>query len=88
MLIVVTKKNFKKIKLPNLTKSLIGNYHYGLNIEHAKLVLEKGLIVSSLLGDISTATKQAAWREEDPAGFFVHVSKSNLNNLERDLKEI
>ena len=35
--------------LPHLTKVLIGNYHYGLNIEHAKSVLEKGLIVNSLL---------------------------------------
>ena len=49
--------------LPHLTKRLIGNYHYGLNIEHAKPVLEKGLIVNSLLGDIPTATKQAAGRE-------------------------
>ena len=80
-------KNFKKTKLPHLTKGLIGNYHYGLNIEHAKPVLEKGLIVNSLLGDIPTATKQAAGREGGPAGFLVHVSKSNLNNLERALKK-
>ena len=52
-----------KTKLPHFTKGLIGNYHYGFNIEHAKLVLEKGLIVNSLLGDIPTATKQAAGRE-------------------------
>ena len=51
-------------------------------------MLEKGLIVNSLLGDIPTATKQAAGREEGPAGFFVHVSKSNLNNLERALKNL
>ena len=50
-------------------------------------MLEKDLIVNSLLGDIPTATKQAAGREEDPAGFFVHVSKSNLNNLERAIKK-
>ena len=50
-------------------------------------MLEKGLIVNSLLGDIPTATEQAAGREEGPAGFFVHVSKSNLNNLERALKK-
>ena len=48
---------------------------------------EKGLIVNSLLGDIPTATKQAAGREWGPAGFLVHVSKSNLNNFERVLKK-
>ena len=30
---------------------------------------------------------QAAGREWGPAGFLVHVSKSNLNNLERALKK-
>ena len=40
-------KNIKKTKLPHLIKGLIGNYHYGLNIEHAKAVLEKGMIVNS-----------------------------------------
>ena len=45
-------KTLRKQKLPHLTKGLIGNYHYGFNIEHAKSVLEKGLIVNSLLGDI------------------------------------
>ena len=50
-------------------------------------MLEKGLIVNSLLGDIPTATKQAAGREGVPSGFLVHVSKSNLNNLERALKK-
>ena len=59
-----------------------------LNIEHAKSVLEKGLIVNSLLRDISTATKHAAGWEGDHAGFLVHVSMSNLNNLERALKKI
>ena len=58
-----------------------------LNIEHAKSVFEKGLIVNSLLGDIPTATKQTAGREKGPTGFFLHVSKSNLNNLERALKK-
>ena len=72
-------KYIKKTKLFNLTNDLIGNYSCGLNIEHAKPVLEKGLIVNSLLGDIPTATKQAAGREGSPAGFIVHVSKSNLN---------
>ena len=43
--------------------------------------------MNSFLGDISTATKQAAGREGDPVGFIVHVSKSNLNNLERALKK-
>ena len=56
----MSMKNFKKTKLPHLTKSLFGNCHYGLNIEHAKSVLEKGLIINSLLGDIPTITKQAA----------------------------
>ena len=50
-------------------------------------MLEKGLKVNSLLGDIPTATKQEAGREGSPAGFLVHVSKSNLNNLERVLKK-
>ena len=59
----------------------------GFNIEHAKLVLEKCLIANSLLGDIKTVTKQAAGRETDPAGFLVHVSKTNLNNLKRALKK-
>ena len=49
-------------------------------------MFEKGLIVSSLLGDIQTATKQAAGREGGPAGFFVHVSKSNLKKLRKILK--
>ena len=55
----MTMKILKKTKLPQLTKGLIGNYYYGFNIEHAKPLLEKGLIVNSLLGDIPTATKQA-----------------------------
>ena len=42
-------------------------------------MLEKGLIVNSLLGDIPTAIKQAAGRKKkDSTGFLVHVSKSNL----------
>ena len=52
-----------------------------------KPVLEKNLIVNSFLGDMPTATKQAAGWEGGPAGFLVHVSKSNLNNLERALKK-
>ena len=56
----MTMKNFKKTKFPHLTKGLIGNYHYELNIEHAKPVLEIVLIVNSFLGVIPTATKQAA----------------------------
>ena len=43
------------------------------------------MIVNSLLGDIPTATKQAAGKDVGPAGFRVHVSKSNLNNLVRAL---
>ena len=54
---------------------------------HAKFVLEKSLIVNSLLRDITTATKQTAGSEGGPADFLVHVSKSNLNNLERALKK-
>ena len=43
--------------------------------------------MNSLLGDIPTAIKQAAGCEGGPAGFLVHVSKSNVNNLERVLKK-
>ena len=50
-------------------------------------MFEKRLIVNSLLGDIPTATKQAAGREGGPTGFLVHVFKSNLNNIERALKK-
>ena len=50
-------------------------------------MLEKGLIVNSLLGDIPTVTKQAAGREGGLAGFIVHVSKSNSNKLERALNK-
>ena len=55
---------FQKTKFTQLTKGIIGNYHYGLNIEHDKPVSEKGLIVKSLLGDIPTDTKQAAGMKE------------------------
>ena len=51
-------------------------------------MLEKGLIVNSLLREIPTATKQSAVMEGDPAGFLVNISKSNLNNLERALKKL
>ena len=74
----MTMKNINKTKSPHLKKGLIGNYHYGLNIQYAIPVLEKGLIVNSLLGDIPTATNQAAGREGVPAGFLVHLSNSNL----------
>ena len=50
-------------------------------------MLEKVLIVNSLLGDIPAATKQAEGRKRGSAGFLVYVSKSNLNNLERALKK-
>ena len=79
----MTMKKLKKTKLHHITKGLIGKYHYLFDIEHTKNILEKGLIVNSLLGDIPTATKQAAGREGGPAGFLVHVSNSKLNNLER-----
>ena len=67
----MTMKKLKKTKLPDPTKDLFGNYHYRLNIEHANPVLEKGLIVNSLLGDIPTATKQAAGWGGDLAGFLI-----------------
>ena len=51
-------------------------------------MLEKGLIVNSLLGDVPTATNQTFGREGGLVGFLVHVSKSNLNNLERALKNL
>ena len=84
----MTMKNIKKTILPIFSKDLIGNYNYGFNIEHSKPVLEKGLIVNSLLRDIPTATKQAAGIEGDPAGFLANIYKSNLNNLERALKKL
>ena len=64
--------NTLKDKASSLTKGLICNYHCGFNIEQAKPVIEKGLILNSLLGDILTATKQAARKEGGPAGFIVH----------------
>ena len=66
----MSMKILKETNLPHHTIGLISNYQYGLNIDHAKLVLEKGLIVNSLLGDISTAIKQLAGMERDPAGFM------------------
>ena len=50
-------------------------------------MIEKFLIVNSLLRDIPTATKQAAGRKRGPSGFIVHVSKSILNNVKRALKK-
>ena len=50
-------------------------------------MLEKCLIVNSWLGDIPNASKQAERREMCPVGFLVHVSKSNINNIERALKK-
>ena len=87
LIVQMTMKKIKKTKIPHITMYLIGNYHYGFNIEHAKSVFEKGLIVNSLLGDITTAFNQAERREGGPAGFLVYVSKSNLNNFERALKK-
>ena len=52
----MTMKNFKETKLPHLTKGLIGNNHYGLNIEQVKPVREM-LILNLLLGNTPTATK-------------------------------
>ena len=74
----MTIKKLKKTKLPHLTKGLIGNYHCEFNIKHAITMLEKSKLVNSLLGDIPTATKQAAGREGGPAGFLVRESKSNF----------
>ena len=50
-------------------------------------MLEKGLIVNSLLGEYQLTLSIQKGREGDLAGFLVHVSKSNLNNLERALKK-
>ena len=80
-------KNFNETKLSHLTKGLICNYHYGFNIEYAKLVFEKGPIVNNLMGDISTVSKQVGLMKVCPAGFLLHVSKSNLNDLEIALKK-
>ena len=66
----MTMKILKKTKLSHLTKGLIGNYYYGFYSEHAKPVLEKGLIVNSLLGDITIDTKQTTGSEEGPTGFM------------------
>ena len=49
-------------------------------------MLEKVLIVNSLLGDIPTANKRAKGREGVPEGFLVNISKLILNFLERVLK--
>ena len=43
--------------------------------------------MNSLMGDIPTATKQADGSEGGPADILLHISNSNLNNLERDLKK-
>ena len=67
----MTIKNYKKTKLPHLIKGLISNYHYGFNIEHVKPVLEKGMILNSLMVDIPTATKQASGWGGDLAGFLI-----------------
>ena len=50
-------------------------------------MLEKGTIVNYLLRDILTDSKQAVGREGGPAGFLVHVFKTNLNNLNIVLME-
>ena len=50
-------------------------------------MLDRGPIVILFLCDIQTATKQTAGKEGGTAGFLVHLSKSNLNNLERALKK-
>ena len=63
---------------PHLTKGSIGNYYYGLNIEHAKPVLEEDMIVNSLLGELPTATKHQRGGKGVHAFFLVHVYKSLL----------
>ena len=50
-------------------------------------MLEKGLIVNSLLEDTPHAIKQAAGKEGGPPVFIVHESKLNLNNLKIALKK-
>ena len=37
----MSMKNIKKTKLQRLTKGLIGNYHYWVNIEHANPRMRK-----------------------------------------------
>ena len=64
-------KSSSKKKPYHLNKGLIGSYHYGFNIEHAKPVLEKGPIANSLLGEIPTAGKQTVGCGGDPAGFLI-----------------
>ena len=80
-------KNFKETNLPHLTKGLIGNYHYGLYIEHAETRAWERPDSDLVVGKHINATKQAAGRERCPADFLAHVSKSNINNLERALKK-
>ena len=73
----MTMKNIKKTKLPHLTKGLNGNYHYGLNIEHAKLVIEIWLIVNALLETYQLPiSKQREGKVS--CRLLLHVSKSNL----------
>ena len=43
--------------------------------------------IEIIVGDIPTATKQAAGMKWSPATFLIHVSKSNLNNLVSALKK-
>ena len=81
----MTVKKLKKTKLPHLNKGLIGNYHYMDNIEYAKLLLEKDMIVNRCWETYQLPLSKQ--RERSPAGFLLHVSKSNLNNLERVLKK-
>ena len=80
-------KIIKSTKLPHLTKGLIGNYHYGLNIEHAKHVLENIINKWICIGRDINATKQTARREGGPAVIFRHECKPNLYKLERTLKK-
>ena len=67
-------------------KGIFGN-NYGYNIEQTKPVPVNVLIVNSLLGELSSATKQAAGRK-GVLQLTYTFSNSNLNKLIRDLRNL
>ena len=75
----MTIKNIKKTKLSHLKKGLIGNYHYGLNIEHAKPVHEKGMIVNTLLVNIQIPLSKQ-WEGKGVLQASYICIESNINN--------
>ena len=56
-------------------QDLIGNYHYVLNIEHAKPVFEECLIVNSLFGDIPTLNNQLEGKGILQASLYIYPSQ-------------